>query len=471
MGLLVLLSGQAFAFTPVTFTGRAVNVNSTGIGGVTIYLSTPGGTLTQTTDAAGNTTFSNLALGPYAAVASLAGEYSSPVNFDVTLDSPPEMSVEFTFKETSFEDHTLTDDDMAQLSAALIENMKNYYVDIEGLPANPEEPDGSTNLAYRKPVRSILALDSNPANVRPSDNLTDGSYWTVAYPGRFQADYEVDLQGAFDIKQIEIVLKDPRNQMDVYVANWEIIGTESNGFVGTIASGVGATADVLKIPVNRTLTKIRLRANNTDHRIGISELKALGPIPVPPKPQPTVFGVKVLEVTDDSATIGWMTDTLADTRLPYGTTTAYGLSGTRISELSMGHKISIYNLKPGTNYHFKAKSGDKNGVFGFSADQTFTTTGKDVTPPAITNIEVSTTTPSSATITWVTDELSDTRTVYGLSEGTAVGVPIQPALVKQHTVTLTGLVQGRTYYYQVKSADTSGNVGGKTSGFRSFTMP
>lgn len=79
----------------------------------------------------------------------------------------------------------------------------------------------------------------------------------------------------------------------------------------------------------------------------------------------------------------------------------------------------------------------------------------DTTPPTINNVSAATTS-NSATITWTTDEISNSSVNFGLttSLGTQAG---QNDAVVNHSVLLTPLASNTTYFYNVTSCDTSGN--------------
>jgi len=85
------------------------------------------------------------------------------------------------------------------------------------------------------------------------------------------------------------------------------------------------------------------------------------------------------------------------------------------------------------------------------------TTIPDDTPPVISNVATSDITDTSATITWTTDEASDSVVNYGTS--TALGtIELDSAMVSGHSVTLTGLTPKTIYYYEVESTDSSENT-------------
>jgi len=93
----------------------------------------------------------------------------------------------------------------------------------------------------------------------------------------------------------------------------------------------------------------------------------------------------------------------------------------------------------------------------------------DTTAPAITNVEAVPAADGSATITWDTNELSDSLVENGTVSGVLGSSQSNAALVTSHSVTLTGLAPSTTYYYRVTSKDASNNSA--TSIEHSFTTP
>ncbi len=83
---------------------------------------------------------------------------------------------------------------------------------------------------------------------------------------------------------------------------------------------------------------------------------------------------------------------------------------------------------------------------------------QDATPPVISAVVVSGMTLNGATISWTTDENANSRVNYGLTNEFELGFVLDASLVKSHTVSLTGLQEGKMYYFQVKSADQSNNI-------------
>ena len=81
----------------------------------------------------------------------------------------------------------------------------------------------------------------------------------------------------------------------------------------------------------------------------------------------------------------------------------------------------------------------------------------DTTLPQISNVKAEAMGNDTASITWATDEFADSQVSYGVQSGQYTGTASDPLYVKQHVITLTAIISGTTYYYQVRSTDQSNN--------------
>ena len=88
-----------------------------------------------------------------------------------------------------------------------------------------------------------------------------------------------------------------------------------------------------------------------------------------------------------------------------------------------------------------------------------------VSPPTISAVSVATTNWSDATLTWTTDQSSDSTVNYGttVSYGSTTNYSTQTT---SHSIGISNLLSGTTYYYSVASTNTGG--GSASSG--SFTI-
>jgi hypothetical protein len=125
---------------------------------------------------------------------------------------------------------------------------------------------------------------------------------------------------------------------------------------------------------------------------------------------------------------------------------------------------------PATNRVFVGQrygDGAKPVIHVFQVSGT-TTPPVDATPPVIANVQIVDVTETSATVTWTTDEVSDTRVEFGTS--TSYGaVAVKPESVTSHAFTLDGLTPGTLYNLRVKSWDNAPVRNSATSGNFTFT--
>ena len=116
------------------------------------------------------------------------------------------------------------------------------------------------------------------------------------------------------------------------------------------------------------------------------------------------------------------------------------------------------SVTEGTVYYYAVFGKDSLGNWNdtvIGGDNANTGTFPD-TLPVISNI-VHNPDEFTATITWDTDEASDSLVQYGLTA--AYGSSQSAAtLVTSHSITLTGLTPGMEYHYRVSSSDGSGNT-------------
>ncbi|MDB6029280.1 MAG: hypothetical protein JWM68_5503 [Verrucomicrobiales bacterium] len=95
-----------------------------------------------------------------------------------------------------------------------------------------------------------------------------------------------------------------------------------------------------------------------------------------------------------------------------------------------------------------------------------TTAVPDTTPPVISAVAASAINDTSATITWNTDENSDSLVEYGTTASYGFTAS-NPSLVSNHSIGLSGLTASTLYHYRVTSKDAANNTA--TSGDFTFS--
>ncbi|MDD5687225.1 MAG: carbohydrate binding domain-containing protein [Elusimicrobia bacterium] len=82
----------------------------------------------------------------------------------------------------------------------------------------------------------------------------------------------------------------------------------------------------------------------------------------------------------------------------------------------------------------------------------------DTTPPIITSVASCNITWNSAVVNWLTNEPGDSQVEYGTTTLYGISTTSDTTKVTNHSVNITGLTLGTTYYYHVASKDGSGNI-------------
>src|ERR1019366_1319189 len=106
--------------------------------------------------------------------------------------------------------------------------------------------------------------------------------------------------------------------------------------------------------------------------------------------------------------------------------------------------VALTGLTPGTTYDYAVLSVNYAGQLSTSANFTFST---PLAAPVISAIASSSTAATSATVTWTTDQPSNSQVEYGTTTGYGSLSVLNSTLVTSHSAALTGLTPGTTYNY------------------------
>lgn len=169
------------------------------------------------------------------------------------------------------------------------------------------------------------------------------------------------------------------------------------------------------------------------------------------------------EPGETSATISWTTDANADSQVEYGLTNSYGSSTPVNDDEVTTHSVVVSGLTPNTTYHYRVKSTATPGHTSISGDFTFKTNA-----PRITNVIETALDGRTERIQWTTATPMDSQIEYGTSPTFGSQTTLDPAMVTSHSVTITGLLPGTTYYYRLLSKDAAGILASLTD---TFTTP
>lgn len=146
--------------------------------------------------------------------------------------------------------------------------------------------------------------------------------------------------------------------------------------------------------------------------------------------------------------------------LSFTITAAAGANGLRAMLPTAAHAGVLAGITLDGNpisYMTETIKGVQYAIFPATAGSYVASYPPDTTPPAISAVAASPSMDGTATITWTTDEISDSRVDYGTAPDALTLSATSAALVTAHSLELTGLTPDQTYHYRVTSKDIFGN--------------
>jgi hypothetical protein len=177
----------------------------------------------------------------------------------------------------------------------------------------------------------------------------------------------------------------------------------------------------------------------------------------------TLSAARTASVTQDSATVQWQTTAPATSTVRVGTSPQALTTTETVAGSSGDHEVALDALTPGETYYYRVSSTDARGRTRVwparsAAPASFTTDRRDTTAPRVRDVRTLSLPDGTAQVTWTTDEPATSRVDYASGTRSSRGHGIDDALVRRHSLVLTGLAPGRTYRLRVGSADASGNA-------------
>ena len=134
------------------------------------------------------------------------------------------------------------------------------------------------------------------------------------------------------------------------------------------------------------------------------------------------------------------------------------------SSLVTSHSVTLPGLAAGTTYNYAAISAGSGGSTT-SANFTFST---PASIPTISAVTASAITPTSATISWTSDQASSSQVEYGINAAYGNLSTYLAAPTPSHSVMLTGLSPATAYNYAALSINSAGTA---TSANFTFSTP
>jgi len=157
--------------------------------------------------------------------------------------------------------------------------------------------------------------------------------------------------------------------------------------------------------------------------------------------------------------VKWSTDEKSSSFVRYGLTEELGsITGDDLINLDSAkfvteHQVTIKNLPSATKYSYAVVSADEDGNVAKSSIGTFTTSSQS----SLSGIKIAATSLQEATVTWTTSNPTSSIVEFGtaLEYGQ---VRKDGALLKEHSIVVSGLQAGVTYHMRVKGEDADGSM-------------
>lgn len=189
--------------------------------------------------------------------------------------------------------------------------------------------------------------------------------------------------------------------------------------------------------------------------------------PVADTTAPVISSVNTSGTSTTTASINWLTNELATSKVYFGTTTPVNLASSTVvsnNSLVSGHTLNLTGLVPSTTYYFVVESKDASLNTSTSSTLSFVTSALpvvDATAPVISSIGLSNISSTTAMISWITNEAATSKLYYATTTpvnlSTALSVS-NLSLVTNHIMNLAGLTVSTTYYYVLESKDAAANT-------------
>jgi hypothetical protein len=136
--------------------------------------------------------------------------------------------------------------------------------------------------------------------------------------------------------------------------------------------------------------------------------------------------------------------------------------------LANGQETWSYTWTPryGGSQTLLVRASDDSANLGNPGAGVAVTVVGDTAPPVISSVQATGLSATSATVTWSTDEASDSQIDYGPTTAYGTSTTLDTTRVLNHSQAVNGLTANTLYHYRVKSRDASNNLG--TSGDFTF---
>ncbi len=182
-----------------------------------------------------------------------------------------------------------------------------------------------------------------------------------------------------------------------------------------------------------------------------------------------ISDLQIKTIDEKSVDIVWITNVLADSTVYYGTDPDNLTNSKNDDSLVTNHTISLTELTQDVTYYIIVES--TNGSTTDTVKSSFVISSEPATEDVeISNVKVSSIASTTATVTWTTNVAADSTVYYGKNKDKLTKNVHSSTLTTSHSIELSSLESGVTYYIRVESTDGS-TTDTATSNFTTTVEP
>jgi len=245
---------------------------------------------------------------------------------------------------------------------------------------------------------------------------------------------------------------------DTDVAGYKLYYGTSSGTYPNVVDVGNATTYTLSSLTDCTMYYFAVKAYDTAGNLSVAYSNELSGMA-----KPTVTAVSPTSATQNSSNLSL---TLTGTNFRTGATVVFSGTGITVNSVSVA---SCTSATANVSIASSATTGARDITVRNVDQSTGTGTGiftvvlADVTPPTISAVASTSITTTGATLTWTTNEASNSQVEYRPQGTTTYSAStLNTSMVTSHSVALTGLQEGTVYQYHVLSDDAAGNTATST---------
>ena len=165
------------------------------------------------------------------------------------------------------------------------------------------------------------------------------------------------------------------------------------------------------------------------------------------------------------ATITWTSTLRSDSTIFYSTTTPVSTSTAASatgSAHALNHRVNLTGLTASTTYYYIVTSKDAAGETATSSESSFTTPAAVNGAPTISGVTAMVG-DNGITFNWNTNVAADSELYYSTTSPVTIGAtsttPITDATLEtSHSLKVSNLAAGTTYYFVIQSADANAST-------------